>query len=62
MDLISVTPELIPTLLIRILPRNEEMQYLEMIKSIIELGNEKEDRTGTGTISKFGSTMRYDLS
>jgi len=43
-------------------PRHGEMQYLEGIKDIIETGKVKEDRTGTGVISKFGKQMRYDLS
>ncbi len=43
-------------------PRNEEMQYLELVKKVIGHGNEKQDRTGTGTKSLFGSTMRFDLS
>ena len=28
----------------------------------MEKGNKKEDRTGTGTLSKFGYQMRYDLN
>jgi dihydrofolate reductase/thymidylate synthase len=43
-------------------PKNEELQYLEAIKDIIENGFSKEDRTGVGTISKFGLTMRFDCS
>jgi thymidylate synthase len=30
------------------------MQYLEIIKEIIETGKEKSDRTGVGIIGKFG--------
>lgn len=33
-----------------------------MIKIIIERGDTKMDRTGTGTKSLFGGMMRYDLS
>lgn len=37
------------------------MQYLEIIKDIIESGSSKDDRTGVGIIGKFGYQMRYDL-
>jgi len=42
-------------------PRHEEYQYLDMIRECIEKGVARGDRTGTGTVSVFGRTMRYSL-
>lgn len=47
-----------PNKLINLLPKHEEMQYLEAIRDIMKTGNDKGDRTGTGVLSKFGYQMR----
>ncbi len=37
-------------------------QYLDLMTSILENGEKRSDRTGTGTLSIFGRQSRYDLS
>lgn len=42
--------------------RHWEWQYLDLMRRIWEEGDERVDRTGVGTRSVFGATIRFDLS
>ena len=38
-----------------------EKTYIEALKSILETGEQRPDRTGVGTFSKFGIQLKFDL-
>ena len=41
---------------------NIEIEYLQLLREILNKGKEKEDRTGTGTKSVFGRMITHDMS
>jgi thymidylate synthase len=41
---------------------NIEIEYLQLMREILNKGKDKEDRTGTGTKSVFGRMIEHDMS
>lgn len=41
---------------------SSEHQYLDLLRDILENGDQRDDRTGTGTLALFGQSMKFDLS
>ena len=41
---------------------NTDKQYFELLNRILNKGNKKDDRTGTGTLSIFEHSMRFNMS
>ena len=39
----------------------EELEYLKLLGDILSNGSQRPDRTGVGTIGKFGSNLRFSL-
>jgi dihydrofolate reductase/thymidylate synthase len=39
----------------------EELEYLALMRKILETGKSNNDRTGVGTVSIFGAMLKYDL-
>ncbi|WIA20221.1 hypothetical protein OEZ85_006063 [Tetradesmus obliquus] len=56
-DVVGQPPVLPPA----IASQHDENQYLGLVRELIEEGCPRGDRTGTGTLSKFGTQSRYDL-
>jgi thymidylate synthase len=57
-------PSLRPCSAPDILPKrgDEMVQYLELLRHVLENGDRKDDRTQTGTLSIFGHQLRFDLA
>ncbi len=44
------------------MPNFLDKQYQNLLRGVLDKGINKEDRTGTGTLSIFGATIRHDMS
>ena len=42
--------------------RSQEYRYFDLMKDILREGNNRDDRTTVGTVSIFGTQMRFDIS
>ena len=51
-----------PAIRVEAVAAHPEQQYLDLMRRIWEGGDERADRTGVGTRSVFGATLRFDLS
>ncbi|QGN53435.1 thymidylate synthase [Novosphingobium sp. Gsoil 351] len=51
-----------PAIRVEAASAHPEWQYLELMRRIWEAGDERVDRTGVGTRSVFGATLRFDLA
>ena len=54
----SLNPNILTT---RLYEKHEEFQYLDLVNQVIHSQSERTDRTKTGTLSLFGSMMRFNL-
>jgi thymidylate synthase len=52
---------ILKTINIKFGEENKMQQYHNLLKQVLENGEKREDRTGVGTISIFGTQMKFDL-
>ena len=61
LSLTAPSPAAAASLASTVICNSEEMQYLNAVRDILDTGTLKGDRTGTGTVSKFG-TSKYKFN